>query len=189
MRWWQLVLSFLQALRWPGLIFLSIWLFRRQIRELINRIEQGEVAGLVKLTARAREVASEASELPEEKTPEGADQQPLALSPFLGAADILASWELVVDRARKMAEEFPELNILPAHAAPRTIMQRLDEMKLLPGLSIEIVEELRTIRNDVAHAQSPITSEIASSYLFTAERVRRAMDFAARELKDMRING
>jgi hypothetical protein len=182
--------EFVARSEWPAIVGAGLWLFRRDIKEMIGRVNLTKVDAWG-LKAEFENGLAKAELL----TPPKAEEAPSHEGPKL-AMDEAPSRTVASDTApRRIETASPELIVMRAwreldiamkraleHLRKRKItflpagLERLgDELGLTPEES-ESIRVIRRLRNSIAHANSvPITLEDAERYRELAQHLARTI--------------
>lgn len=162
------VLAYVQTLAWPAVAVTGFVMFRQSIRNLIPRIQEISAAGTsVKFGETAAKLADQATSLAEdviEKTPESPKlpSQPKILDPTMLFLEAYGQLETAArDAAPAGGIRYPNPN-------PVQVIRRLAEKGLVPKATIGVADELRNIRNQVAHGVRPLEPIDAENLANTA---------------------
>jgi hypothetical protein len=145
------VLAYLQTLVWPSVVVAGIVIFRRQLGNLIPRISEISAAGAsVKFAEEVTELADKANSLARdviEKVPDSAQlpSPPPAIEP---TALFLEAYRELERSARDAA---PAADVKGPNPTPMRVIQALARKGSIPDETVAVADELRKIRNDVAH--------------------------------------
>jgi hypothetical protein len=145
------VLAYLQTLVWPSVVIAGIVIFRRQVGNLIPRISEISAAGAsVKFAEEVTELANKASSLAQdviETAPDSAQlpTPPRAIEP---TALFLEAYRELEVAARDAA---PAAGVRGPNPTPIRVIEVLARKGLIPDETVPVADELRKIRNDVAH--------------------------------------
>ncbi len=190
MTWMQFLSSIFASLAWPFAVLIAAKMFKGELKALLHRLRSGKVLGTewnfgdgiqkleegrAKVEDRAK--SAERSPQPFHKTqPVYADDRMLRLAQEANdnpSYAILTAWEVVRGAARDL---LGTIQSYPAKGGP--VAARTDESRLLRGAEkqhviasglSEMYEELRNLRNRVAHgAANPTTGE-AVAYVESAD--------------------
>jgi hypothetical protein len=150
------VLAYFQVLAWPTVAVAGFCIFRQPIKNLIPRISEISAAGAsVKFGQEAAKLADQASSLAEdviEKTPDAS-----RLSPPPGAIDPTASFLEAYRELESAAKDAaPTAGIRHPTPNPVQIIRALAKKELVPYETIAVANEVRNIRNQVAHGEQRI---------------------------------
>lgn len=162
------VLDYLQTLVWPCVVVAGIFIFRRQLGNLIPRISEISAAGAsVKFTEQAEGLAEKANSLAQdviEKAPDAAQlpSPPPAIEP---TAVFLEAYRELESAARDAA---PTAGVRGPNPTPFRVIQALARRELIPQETVTVADELRTIRNDVAHGARRLEALDAENLANTA---------------------
>jgi hypothetical protein len=211
---WRLILEYIRVLVWPSVTLSLGIIFRRQLGSLIRRIESARtpigdatfrsqteaIAGEV--TEAEKDLSSEIEESNQGRVPDGETSDiphaPSGLPPIdqrLAEFDnlvvvarlnpisaVMAAWREVETTLRQ---------ILSPTLGPRaTVHETLKEAtrrELLPPELVRSAEDLRSLRDNVAHStETKIAARDAVSYVDVARRVAEALVVASTSLTSER---
>jgi hypothetical protein len=145
------VLAYFQALVWPAVVVTVFIIFRRPIMNLIPRISEVSAAGAsVKFREEAVKLAYQASSLAENMLDKSATIPDLPTPPRVvdPTMNFLEAYRELESAARDAA---PTAGIRNPNANPVQVIRRLAEKGVVPKPAVAVADELRNIRNDVAH--------------------------------------
>jgi hypothetical protein len=177
----QEVLSYIRVLVWPTVVLVAVLLFRPQLAKLIGRITEVSAAGaLVKFSEEVDQLVDKADSLRREvagialvrsEARPNLDSLPLPEEPI---ASFLAAYR--------------ELEVAARDAAPAAggtspllipVLKGLQEQTLVPESAVEVGEELRSIRNQVAHGFQRLTPDDAQGLVAAARSLNEVIRTAA----------
>ncbi|WP_158719309.1 hypothetical protein [Streptomyces sp. NBRC 110035] len=202
---WQMALEYLRTLVWPAVVLTLGFTFRKQLASLFGRVESVETPlGTVAFEKQADAVAQEAAEIGSEmaselaaaetahpaiedtEKPEIPSEEPQQITrPQYSGSDLSDLFELAetettaavmaawreVERALKAAGT--------KHGVARISPQTLSNMGLLSDELARSVEDLRHLRNRVAHeGDILLTKSGARSYITAAQRIVEALELS-----------
>jgi hypothetical protein len=162
------VLAYIQALVWPAVAVTGFVVFRKPIRDLIPRIQEVSAAGAsVKFGEAAAKLAEQATSLAEDviKEEPGSPQLPPPQRFVDPTMLFLEAYGQLESAARDAA---PTAGIRYPNPNPVQVIRRLAEKDLVPPATVEVADELRNIRNEVAHGVRPLEPVDAENLANTA---------------------
>mgnify|MGYP001804252813 CR=1 FL=1 len=180
MNWLEFWASLVGSLAWPISAFAIAIAFRKQVLSLLERAhEVGFGDWKLKISQDFDDAEEVARTLP--PPPETAEQ---ALSEFRRRrfselvsispnAAIMEEWREIETRLESMAERLG-LDIL-SRKSPLRIMRALREAPVFPDSIVELIEELRNIRNSAAHSRT-VTADDASRFRELSDQVIPFLD-------------
>lgn len=175
--------SLIESVSWPIAAFAIAFLFRAQIRKLIDRIKKLSMgdhsvdfsekldeaeAEAVTVIPAAAAPESEGLQLPDPRT-----QQLIALSP---AAAVLDSWRVIERKTLKMAEPFYS-GTSPNRDGKRVVMFRgavksLFENGMISSSTYTLLLDLQQLRNAAAHNEDVSAADAIRFTVLAAEVLR-----------------
>jgi Domain of unknown function (DUF4145) len=162
------VLAYFQTLAWPAVAVTGFIMFRKPIGSLIPQIKEISAAGAsVKFGEVTAKLADKAGSLAEdviEKAP-GSPQLPSSPNIVDPTMLFLAAYGQLESSARDAA---PTAGIKYPNPSPVQVIRRLAEKGLIPKATVSVADELRGIRNEVAHGARPLEPVDAQNLADTA---------------------
>jgi hypothetical protein len=162
------VLAYVQVLAWPSVAVVGFLIFRRSISSLIPRISEASAAGVsVKFREEVAKLADTASLLAEdaiEKSPGSQElpPPPPAVDPTMIFLEAYRELEAAArDAAPAAGIKYPNPN-------PVQVIRRLTEREVTPKATLDVADDLRSIRNDVAHGARRLDTIDAENLANTA---------------------
>jgi hypothetical protein len=185
----QLVLEYLKALLWPGIVLTAVFLFLKQLRELLANIGKA-VHRLKKVTAPGTSLElsefvatlSEEVEVAVEPAPSGNDAPTDTEETGdeslddLTAGKIMRIWREIETSTRELADRLG--------GAYRPATRFSEELKALTGEGIipaDVARSLldaRSVRNRIAHGAAGISLGTVNDYLRTISRLNTYLKLA-----------
>ncbi|MEY4999952.1 MAG: hypothetical protein RIS00_1996 [Pseudomonadota bacterium] len=172
MDWLTFISSLVGSLAWPLVVLLGLYVFRRAISDLVPSISRLKYKDLEAEFGRELEAVKkittdigEVKKLPDH-TSAGKLNKLLTVASVAPNAAVLEAFREVEFAARSRLEKedaSPDLST----AAPYRLIQRMLEAKgILDSKGIKVFNELRTLRNKVAHAgEYEVSHEQAAEYV------------------------
>ena len=174
----ELILGFANALAWPVLILILVFILRKPILSLIPLIEKIKVKDVVEVNfgKRVEQVASQAADILPKQDSRQIDEWILDLTDSYPKGAMIESW-LAIERELTDLAEASQIKKIPSRrSSPRQIARALVEAEVIDASFAEIISEMQSIRNKIVHTSdiSP-TREIAQHYVTVASRVIAAL--------------
>ena len=167
----------IQALAWPLTLLILILLLRTPITNLIPLIQRLRYKDLeLEFGQRVEEAKVEAAqELPEaaeEPTPLGPEREAIVrLAEISPRAAVLEAWRRV-ELATLATAKIASGDNLPIKVKPFQAIRALEQNERIERSAINLLKELRSLRNEAAHApQFALSQESALEYTALAENV------------------
>lgn len=182
MDWLTFISSLVGSVAWPIAAFAIAFLFRAQIRRLINRIKRlsvgdnsvdfseklDEVEADAGAGAGAAAPAANAPLLPDQRT-----QQLIALSP---AAAVLDSWRAVERKTLSLAQSFFSTEATYRDGRPiiafRQAVKALFKRGMISGNTYALLFDLQQLRNQAAHNEDVSAADAVRFTTLAAEALR-----------------
>jgi uncharacterized protein YutE (UPF0331/DUF86 family) len=166
MDWKQFIVSLIESLSWPIFILIIFYLFKSEIGKLIQKLAHLKYKDLelefekVKQQSQAihEEIQGE-GQLPQEKEPiflslENQIFQTLEKSP---AAAILLAWSIVEAALASAVSRMAISPEDPSYRSPLHNIEMLEKYGGLPKRFVTVLNELRVLRNKIAHQHDVMT--------------------------------
>lgn len=182
MDFWTFVSKVIDALAWPGLLLFLILKFRDRFGSLFDRLTEATFPGgfagkFSPALERAKEVADEilppqsdvAAQI-EHTNPIATDERALEANP---SGVIMEMWQAVIAQAKELVETLGGRETVSSSrfVNPAKIRGTLDGLHLATPEELQLFDELRLIRNDVAHSKVRATPADAGRYRSLAEKL------------------
>jgi hypothetical protein len=168
MDWKQFIASIFGSIAWPFVFLVLIYLLRKQIPSLAERIEEltFPLGGKAKFQKKLEDGRESMERISPERRPDVAEQPVAAADdPFLQLADrypeaaIMEAWREV----EQVLMAFRHFIGSPRHyPIPRKVLHALQEAKLIDQETVELFSNLESARNLAAHLSymnKPTTAE------------------------------
>jgi len=159
----------IKAIAWPASIVWLGYIFRSEVRQLLGRISSFKYkdmeANFDKQLAKAEDEAKEISVPIEKKSPDNLSQteQLLRIAEVSPRAAIVEAWTLIEMAASKKGLK---AGVALPRTSPKMIVDYLYLSGELPKNSIDIIEQLRKLRNQAVHMPDfAISQNEAERYL------------------------
>jgi hypothetical protein len=162
------VLAYFQTLAWPAVAVAGFLIFRKPIGNLIPQIEEISAGGAsVKFRQAVAKLSNEASSLAEGVIEKAPRSPQLPSPPQIADATMLflAAYGQLENVARDAA---PAAGIKYPNPNPVQVIRRLAEKGMIPKATVEVADQLRNIRNEVAHGVRPLEPVDAENLADTA---------------------
>ena len=165
------ILEFLARSEWPIVVGVSVWLLRRSLRDMLNRINP------TKLDAFGVKAGFESTlDKVEQLTPPDEKDLPILRldnRPLKSADLISASPEAVILDSWRQLEKPVKQNRSPSNRKNLVLPLEAQELKDLKFSDDEIAAyaSLRKLRNQVAHSETPASREEAIRFKEATERL------------------
>lgn len=176
-------LDYVKTLVWPGVVVIALMTFRPQLAKLISRVQEVSAAGAsVKFSQQVAELADAADSVMREvqRSEKGAAR---TITPIpVPTGDQL-------DPTVAFLEAYGELEVAARDAAQAAgatstllipVVRALVEKQVVPEDTVRVAEELRAIRNRVAHGLQRLTADEAQSLITVARSLATACSLGAR---------
>ena len=175
MDWLTFFAESLKALGWPVAAVIIAVLFRQQFVELLQRLKKGKVGSAeFEFETAVREMVETA---PEAEVKPDQVGTPIGVSPEPRTA-ILDAWLQVEDAAARLAAKVSPISARTARS-PGVAMREIAKAGVLDGYHLSVLNELRHLRNQAAHAHDFNPSRDAVlEYVKLAQEVKRALEDA-----------
>ncbi len=165
----EMVLRYINTLVWPSVAALALFLFKRQLAGLIGRVSEISAAGSsVKFGQEATELADRADRLAEsvvQRVESEAEAQ--TVEPALPIEDPTLTF-LAAYRELEMAARDAGPTARVVAPLPVPVLKGLAREGLVPSEVVEVGEDLRRIRNEVAHGARRLEASDAANLAATA---------------------
>jgi len=183
MDWLKFISEFVDAVAWPTVIIVIVFIFRDSVRELFPNLKRlkykdfeaefgKELSALKSITPL--EIAAE-----NEGGGELTEQRILltSLSTFSPNQAVLVAWKEIERSAKELIDRH-DIKVEYDVSTPYRLIQRVLKAKgLLDAQKIRVFNELRKLRNKVAHAEDyEITTLQAQDYINLALSIISDMD-------------
>lgn len=179
MDWLDFIASVVGSLAWPLAVVIIVWLLRREIQGLLERLEKvrhkdTEATFFARKVDQIAERVSEQSELSSGRQPtpeatEGRDDRAAApvFTPRELAMEldghppsiVLESWDIL----ERLLREKASLHGLKAESLAGTL-SAMAKAGLITGTQRDLIVELSTLRNAVAHSDTHVHYRSAMKY-------------------------
>lgn len=185
MDWLTFISSLVGSLAWPIVVLTGLYMFRRSIRDLvpsIRRLKYKEFeADFGRELEEVKKITSDISDIKKlpDYSSDGKFQKLLTVASVAPNAAVLEAFREVEFAARNRLEKensTPDMS----SAAPYRLIQRILEAKgILDRKGIKVFDELRTLRNKVAHAgEYEISPAQATEYVEISWTIIEALNKA-----------
>lgn len=167
----EIFVQFVEALVWPITVIVIAFSFRPDLRAMLERLSHLKFHDLeASFEKRLRSAQDEIEKLPPTQiTPSTGAVTATGARPVISStaisprATILESWMEIERAITSLAERLPITE--PGRRTPYKLMRELKRLGLVTSEAVAAYDELRTLRNEAAHAPSfAVTSEDASRY-------------------------
>jgi hypothetical protein len=170
------ILNFVKTLVWPAVVVTAVLTFRPQLARLISRVTEVSAAGAsVKFSDEVDELADTADSVLREVRGNFAPEEtpPLPVSTLQVEKEPTAAF---LDAYRELETAAREVAVASGATSPLLIpvLKGLADKDLLPDEAVHLGEELRSIRNRVAHALQHLTPEDATGLVAAANSLANA---------------
>jgi len=182
MDWLTFISKLVEALAWPTSILITIWLFRRQIVQVLPQLrkvkykdfeaEFGEAVR--KLKAKAIPMLQPVNA--EEVLPESSAklERLVEISP---SAAVQEAWKEIESAAKALIDRLGYKLDYGIPTPYRLIERILEKTEIIEQRKLKIFNELRRLRNKVAHAEEyEVTPEQALDYIQLARSLKNFLD-------------
>ncbi|MFI5849118.1 hypothetical protein ACIA8B_24110 [Micromonospora chalcea] len=190
MGWMEFVSSlFGHLLSWPVVVAVVVVIFRRPLRELIGRIRSYEGLGQridfgEKLAGAENSVDQAVGGI---ETDQGvaADEDLTTESPLVREAEanpsfvIISAWERLTGALADLVGATTNGISRRPTRAPASMLRELERSEVVNAAYVRAVDDLRALRNQVAHGQHNPTAGEAIAYADSAEELVRAAQVLA----------
>lgn len=183
MDFWTFISKLADALAWPGVVLYLVLQFRNRFESLLDRLTEASLPGGITgkfspAFERAQEVVDEIPE-PEPAIVSGmergaaieADARATETNP---SGVIMEMWQQLLAQAKELLESsgVRQGSSTVGRALPsQTLFRMLKEHNLVKPEEMKLVDELRSIRNAVAHSQKKALPADAERYRSFAEKL------------------
>lgn len=172
----ELLASLVDSLAWPASLAMVVFLLRNALRRLIPDLHNMRYKELElefgRKVARLDEKAA-AAELPSPIAPQAKDVDSVVnrLVPISPRAAVTEAWREVELAMREAAQRH---NVdLSQQLGVRLMAENLRDAGVLSPAAVEVLTELRILRNEALHAREvDLSAEDAWEYASVAERLR-----------------
>lgn len=185
MGWMEFVSSlFGHLLSWPVVVAVIVVVFRGPLRELIGRISSYE--GLGQKIAFGEKLAGAESSIDQAiggiETDQGVapDEDSAMESPLGREAEanpsyvIISAWERLTGALADLVGATADGETRRSNRAPGAMLRELQRSDVVNPAYVRAVDDLRALRNQVAHGQHKPTAGEAIAYADSAEELARA---------------
>jgi hypothetical protein len=185
MGWMEFVSSlFGHLLSWPVVVAVIVVVFRSPLRELIGRIRSYE--GLGQKIDFGEQLAGAENSVDQAiggiETDQGvaADEDSTMESPLAREAEanpsfvIISAWERLTGALGDLVGATADGETRRPSRAPASMLRELQRSEVVNAAYVRAVDELRALRNQVAHGQHNPTAGEAIAYADSAEELVRA---------------
>ena len=208
--WFDFFQGIIGSLAWPAVVVLGIFLFHRQILEMLLDAENIEVPGGFSFKRRMKAVAEKAKEF-DQPDAEVAQENNERLARLIDTAAasptgaIMAAWKdldaasvELVNLVSTMIniESLPDADFKNVKSLDELVRNKVGvsrymvRLGLLPPAEAQSFEELRKLRNRAAHEpEGAITVEQARSYVRIADRLTDLIRTNIRNINAGNSNG
>jgi hypothetical protein len=178
----QFVASLLQSLSWPVAVVVVSLLFRRELTALLTRLRTVKVPGgeatfgeqLASAEATVDAFKDSAPEVVAAEDDRPPEQAPVTTDP---SGLVLSSWEALSEAL------FALRRATAGRGRPSSqvgvVLRQLADEGIVNDLFVRSVEQLRELRNEVAHARAIPTPGAARNYADQARELSRAAEVLA----------
>ena len=173
----ELLVTLLVGIAWPAAIVWVAMLFKDEIRSVLRRVSQLKYKdleasfdeGLTRAEAKAAVIAPAALSLPSKPELTSRLEQLRRIADVSPRASILEAWVLVEEAAAKSG--FIQGAAIP-RVSPHLFIHELIRLGKLPAGSSDLLDRLRSLRNQAAHLPDfSISQDEADRYLELAAKV------------------
>jgi hypothetical protein len=193
MNWLQFASSLISSLAWPLVVIILVVIFRRQLAHLIGRIKSykgmGQELTFGDRLADAENSVEEAvsTDTTGKTDPEQADEiepNPLALEAEANPSFVvIRSYEQVASALSDLAGAAPQKVNPELRRMPAVVLRELQKSGLISAEMARAVNELRYLRNSVAHGKHNPTPGEAITYAESAQSISTFMLMKAQVLQ------
>lgn len=175
------IAELIKALAWPVTVFSLVVLLRRPLTQLIPLLQRLKYRNLeLEFGERVEEIKAEAQAQLPAAPPFGASIFPTELSKLAEHSPrsvVLESWSRVESAARQAAER-AALQLSPRERrSPLRLVQALRLAELIEPDTAHIMHDLRTLRNEAAHAPDfTLGKDAALNFADVAARLVSRLD-------------
>jgi hypothetical protein len=171
-----------KAIAWPGAVLVVVLMLRREVGELIGRVQEIPFrGGSIKFGIKEVKQLADEAHLPEAETPapEVIRLRPPGLLPYLqGVAEVSPRLAIIEAWRRLEGELMDKVTGWRGPGRPtgmRLTEQLLREEVIDPNLA-QIIDRLRFVRNKAIHARDfEVSGSDALEYVRTVERVAKKL--------------
>lgn len=176
--WLDFVARIIEAVAWPIVVIVAIFLFKSHLIIVLGNLKSFKWGGGEATFDRDIKVATEQAKAIETVPEAVAELNRERLLELIGMAAvsptgaIVEAWKDIEQTAQMVAEESEQP--FASRKRPRYFeLQRFLEVnRLLPSAEIQVLKELRMIRNRAAHSSdTEVTVEQARQYVHLADRL------------------
>ena len=182
-----LVLEYIKALAWPVAAFAIAFMFRSELRDLVDRVthfkgpgfEADIAAKLERVVEKAETIQSGDGPVPGDAPRESSD------SSFLGQS--LSAWSLVEFAARDVAAL---RRARPMGINVARLFHELSKEGLVDPSMVEIAEGMQGIRNDLVHRpiEGQIDKKFVDSFVGLCEKLRASLEEAREKISEQQAS-
>jgi hypothetical protein len=171
MTWLQFISSVVSSVAWPLAVVFALLLVRKQLISILERMLELHLPGGTKIILRdvlaKNDQIIKQIELPKDEAPKVAPPQPEVIDPL---ARVINAWAQVEEMLRVAGEQLGFQGV-----QAQRVMNVLRNKKLIAPGTFDLFENLRAIRNSVAHARLVPTDNEADHYVAQAEVLKEAL--------------
>lgn len=172
-------LRFLSITTWPFLIFILLHKFEKEIRQLIRRIKKGNVAGI---DFEFHDIADKYDNVNGDVTPE--QKVNTYLDP---RGTIISEWISIEAKIIQLFDKKGGIFRFPSRKNSKRIssilINELKNHKLVSHDVLEKINDLRMMRNEVAHESDlNLSEEDVTKFLLVANDVKAKLDYKINHL-------
>ncbi|MEN9061828.1 hypothetical protein [Ponticoccus litoralis] len=174
--WKLFVVQMVVAVAWPAAFVIVAFGFRKELKALLSRLKALKVSGAeVGFSELLDEASREAAVIPTMQTPSAMidiDEEVVSKHPHFAVIEAWRAIEAEVSSLMKVVDP-----ALPRHEINGfRSLRMLRKTELIPSEVLELLEDLRRIRNAAVHDEEPnITKGQALEFLSIASRVEDAL--------------
>lgn len=174
--WKLFVVQIIVAVAWPAAFVTVAFGFRKEVKALLSRLEALKVSGAeVGFSELLDEASREAAVIPAMQTPSAMidiDEEVVSKHPHFAVIEAWRAIEAEISSLMQVADP-----TLPRHEVTGLRSLRvLRKTELISSEILELIEDLRRIRNAAVHDVEPnITKGQALEFLSIASRVEEAL--------------
>lgn len=181
MDFWTFISKIIEALAWPSVVLYLILKFRDRFGSLLDRLTEATLPGGISgkfapAFERAQEMVNEIPEPElaggeeiEREIPSEKDDRALEINP---SGVIMEMWQKVLAQAKELLESSGTQSITAGRPlSPLKLVRTLEANNLITHDESKLVDELRSIRNAVAHSETQATPADADRYRSFSEKL------------------
>jgi hypothetical protein len=164
MDWKQFIANIVSSLAWPAIALVFILIFRGEVARIVKRLTSLELPGGMKAQFSQLEEKAEKMELEKSKKPKVDEDQPegkpelaslenqvMDLADRSPSAAVLLAWSGVESAISKTVAKHAVSPEPPLYRSPLHNIKMLEKAGLISTTFLEVLNELRGIRNTIAH--------------------------------------